>query len=103
MKIYRILGHEGRVTIPYGLRQAVGFRPEDVVSFEIIGENAILVCREQVVGRDIPKQPVPKAPELLVYLESLSSREQYEVLVHLSVLWAEHQSKPPEREGELCE
>lgn len=96
MKVYRILGMEGRITIPFLLRQAVGFQAEDVVSFEKIGENVILVRREQIVGRDVPGQHLASAPELLEYLEGLSKKEQYEVLVHLSVLWAEHQSKPPE-------
>ena len=99
MKILRIIGAEGRITIPYVLRQIIGFRPSDVVSFEIIGENTIRVCREQLVDRDVSKPPMPKAPDLLEYLENLTAREQYEVLVHLSVLWAEHQGKPLEKGG----
>ena len=54
MKLYRIIGAEGRITIPYVLRQIIGFCPSDVVSFELIGENTIRVCREQLVGRDVP-------------------------------------------------
>ena len=99
MKLYRIIGAEGRITIPYVLRQIIGFCPSDVVSFELIGENTIRVCREQLVGREVPRPPLPRTPELLEYLENLSAKEQYEVLVHLSVLWAEHQSKPPEKGG----
>ena len=33
MKIYRIIGQRGRVTVPFALRQIVGFRPDDVGSF----------------------------------------------------------------------
>lgn len=99
MKIYRIIGAEGRITIPFVLRQIIGFSPSDVVSFEIIGENTICVCREQLVGRDTSRPPLPRTPELLAYLETLSAKDQYDVLVHLSVLWAEHQSKPPEKGG----
>lgn len=33
MKMYRIIGREGRITIPWAIRQKVGFRPDDVVSF----------------------------------------------------------------------
>ena len=100
MKILRIIGAEGRITIPYVLRQIIGFRPSDVVSFEIIGENTILVCREQLVGRDVPRQPVFKVPELLEYSRRLSGTELYDLVVHLSVLWAEHQGKPPANGGE---
>lgn len=99
MKVYRILGMEGRITIPFLLRQVVGFRPADVVSFELIGENAILVCREQLVGRDAPRQPISKVPELLECSKTLSSVELYDLIVHLSVLWANHQEKPAEKEG----
>ena len=100
MKILRIIGAEGRITIPYILRQIIGFRPSDVVSFEIIGENTIRVCREQLVGRDVPRQPVFKVPELLEYSRRLSGTELYDLIVHLSVLWAEHQRKPPANGGE---
>ena len=31
MKIFRIIGNEGRITIPFAIRQAVGFLPDDVV------------------------------------------------------------------------
>lgn len=33
MKILRILGKKGRITIPYEIRQRVGFRYNDVLSF----------------------------------------------------------------------
>lgn len=99
MKLYRIIGAEGRVTIPFVLRQIIGFSPSDVVSFEITGENTIRVCREQLVGRDVPRQPISKVPELLEYSRTLSCTELYDLIVHLSFLWANHQEKPPEKEG----
>ena len=33
-KMYRILGKRGRITIPYEIRQRVGFAYNDVLSFE---------------------------------------------------------------------
>ena len=36
--IYRILGKRGRTTIPYSLRMALGFRPNDLVSFRREGD-----------------------------------------------------------------
>lgn len=91
MKVYRVLGRKGRITIPYAMRQAVGFQPEDVVSFELTASNAILVRREKLLGREEPNHPPPNMTELTAFLESLSRQEQYKALVHLSVLWAEHQ------------
>lgn len=32
LKIYRVLGKKGRITIPYEIRQRIGFRYNDVLS-----------------------------------------------------------------------
>lgn len=96
MKVYRVLGRKGRITIPFAMRQAVGFQPEDIVSFELTASNAILVRREAIQGREKPAQPICKPPELMAFLESLSRQDQYKALVHLSVLWAEHKHEPTE-------
>lgn len=34
MKTYRILGKRGRITVPYEIRCKVGFKQNDVLSFE---------------------------------------------------------------------
>lgn len=46
MKIFRIIGNEGRITIPCSIRQAVGFLPDDVVSFQLMDSDSVLVRRE---------------------------------------------------------
>lgn len=48
MKLYRIIGKAGRVTIPCTLRACVGFEPNDVVSFEQISPDTVLVRREKI-------------------------------------------------------
>ena len=101
MKLYRIIGNEGRITIPYSIRQTVGFQPDDVVSFRIVDADSVLVCREAL--RDQEKTAsVPKPDATLMdFLESLSPKEQHTALVHLSVLWAQsHSAKPNGRDGE---
>lgn len=97
MKVYRILGMEGRITIPFAMRQAVGFQPQDLVSFELADRDGVLIRREILPEKK--EEPIPKAPDFLVFLENLSEREQYQALVHLSVLWAERQGKPPQEGG----
>ena len=70
MRLYRIICNEGRITIPYAIRQ---------------------------VRREAPREKEKTAPaskldtSLIDYLESLSPKEQYTALVHLSVLWAQGQ------------
>ena len=101
MKLYRIIGNEGRITIPYSIRQAVGFLPDDVVSFQLMDAESVLVRRETL--RDQEKTAsVPKPDATLMdYLESLSPKEQHTALVHLSILWAQrYRAKSNGRDGE---
>ncbi len=97
MKIYRVLGKDGTATIPYALRQALGFQPGNVVSFEQTG-NGILVRKEPLMrqsqvkaGNEAITPTLPKSLE--EFLESLSAKDQYDALVQLSVLWARRQEE----------
>ena len=53
-KIYRILGKECNMTIPYMMRFHIGFQPGDVVSFQQVTEDAVLVRRERLQERKDP-------------------------------------------------
>ena len=101
MKVFRIIGNEGRITIPYSIRQAVGFLPDDVVSFQLMDSDSVLVRREALRDRE-KTASVPKPDATLMdYLESLSPKEQHTALVHLSILWAQrHRGKSNGRDGE---
>ena len=102
MKIYRIVGQQGRVTLPFALRQLLGFRPDDVVSFELTGKDAVLVRRESLQPREIPKGMPEQEASLLDFLESLTENQRYAALVHLSVLWAEAHDKRKQEGGNCC-
>ena len=94
MKLYRVLGREGKITIPHAMRQHIGFGESDIVSFELVSRDAVLVRRESLLNRDgVPVDA--DMPSLQDFLESLTEKEQYAALVHLSVLWAEHNGKNP--------
>ena len=43
MKIFWIVGREGRITIPWAIRQKAGFQPDDVVSFQLVDADSVLV------------------------------------------------------------
>ena len=87
MKLFRILGKRGRTTIPYAIRQRIGFAYNDVLSFEENGDS-VIIRREKVC--DHCKSEVRKE-NLLDFLEELSAEEQRTALVHLSVLLAQRQ------------
>ena len=96
MKINKILGKRGRITIPYEIRLKMGFKYNDVVSFEEQDNNTVIICREKICDgckKDAPN-PVEKPTDeitLLDFLDGLSAAEQRAALIHLSVKWAQLQ------------
>lgn len=96
MKINKILGKRGRITIPYEIRLKMGFKYNDVVSFEEQDNNTVIIRREKICDgckKDAPN-PVEKPTDeitLLDFLDSLSAAEQRAALIHLSVKWAQLQ------------
>lgn len=48
MRMLRILGKRGRITIPYEIRQKLGFRPNDVLSFQIMDDRTVSIRRERL-------------------------------------------------------
>lgn len=94
VKMFRILGKRGRITIPYEIRQRVGFEYNDVLSFaETKDGRSVIVRREKICDNCKGAQPVVRNDEVTLFdfLNSLSSEQQRAALVHLSVRWAEQQ------------
>ena len=92
MKIFRILGKRGRVTIPYEIRQRVGFKYNDVLSFtESPDGRTVIVKRERICdcelnGKDVQKEN--KNDEVTLFDFELCATaltsEYSHCLVHLS-------------------
>ena len=81
-KIYRIIGNEGRVTIPHQLRQCAGLVSHTVVSFELVSEDTVVVRREQLKDQADAPTEMPSLRELL---ESLSPEQQEAARCYLAV------------------
>ena len=92
LKMYRVLGKKGRITIPYEIRQRIGFRYNDVLSFTQQDDGSVLVKREKICDgcKDIAED-FEENITLEDFIDSLSEEEQREALMHLSLLWAEKQ------------
>lgn len=95
-KLYRILGKRGRITIPYEIRQRVGFAYNDVLSFSEQDDRTVIVRREKICDNCCgnPKTPLKQETDgitLMQFLDGLSADEQRAALIHLSVKWAEKQ------------
>ena len=92
LKMYRILGKRGRVTIPYEIRKLIDFGYNDVLSFTELDDSSVVVRREKIC--DNCKELADEFEENITledFLDSLSEDEQRNALLHLSLLWAEKQ------------
>ena len=54
-RIFRVLGKKGNTTIPYALRKAMDIKSNELISYEQIDEDSILVTREKVCKNDVHK------------------------------------------------
>jgi AbrB family looped-hinge helix DNA binding protein len=91
-KIYRILGKRGRITIPFEIRQRIGFRYNDVLSFTQQDDGSVVVRREKLCDNSqYLAEEFEENYTLEDFLDSLSEQEQRDALLHLSLLWAEKQ------------
>lgn len=98
--IYRILGRRGRITIPYEIRQKVGFRQDDVLSFRCSGDGrSVMVCRERICDCSKADKGAADEVTLFDFLNGLTSEQQRAALIHLSVKWAEKQGEGSRAEG----
>lgn len=80
-------------TIPWAIQQKVGFRPDDVVSFQLMEDDSVLVRRESACGKE--KNPgAGRDAAITAFLDSLDEKQRYSALVHLSVLWAQSHDNP---------
>lgn len=93
-KIYRVLGKKGRITIPFDLRQSVGFKYNDILSFtESEDGNSIIVKREKICDScNLTNSSQIDKMTLFDFLNQLPVEQQKAALVHLSVKWAMEQA-----------
>lgn len=92
LKIYRVLGKKGRITIPFEIRQQIGFRYNDVLSFTQQDDGSVLVRKEKICYNcKESEEDFEDNFTLEDFLDSLSEEEQRDALIHLSLLWAEKQ------------
>ena len=90
LKIYRALGKKGRITIPFEIRQRIGFRYNDVLSFTQQNDGSVLIRREKICDNcNEFAEEYEENYTLEDFLDSLSEEEQRNALLHLSLLWAE--------------
>ena len=94
LKIYRVLGKKGRITIPYEIRQRIGFRYNDVLSFTELDDGSVVVRKEKICDNcKYLEEDFEENFTLEDFIDSLSEEEQRNALLYLSLLWAENKVK----------
>ena len=92
LRLFRVLGKKGRITIPFEIRQRIGFRYNDVLSFTELDDGSVVVRREKLCDNyNELAEEFEENYTLEDFLDSLSEEEQKDALLHLYLLWAEKQ------------
>ena len=93
LRLFRVLGKRGRITIPFEIRQRIGFKYNDVLSFTQQDDGSVVVRREKICDNcNEFAEEFEENFTLEDFLDSLSEEEQRDALVHLSLKWVEKQN-----------
>ncbi len=94
MTLFRVLGKKGRITIPFEIRQRMGFKYNDILSFTESKDGRTVVVKREKICDDCKECSAIKTDEITLYdfLNNLSPEQQRAALVHLSVKWAEKEN-----------
>lgn len=93
IRLFRVLGKRGRITIPFEIRQQIGFRYNDVLSFTELDDSSVVVRKEKICDNcNEFAEEFEENFTLEDFLDSLSEEEQRDALVHLSLKWVEKQN-----------
>ena len=97
-KPVKILGKRGRVTIPFEIRQALGYTDNDILSFTAQPDGTLVVRREKLCD-DCNEEPAEErtSESLMKLLDALPDSQQREILIKLSIRWAEKEHKHKKR------
>lgn len=76
MKLYRVLGRKGRITVPYEIRLRQKFSYNDILSFEEQGDDTVIIRREKICDHCKVVQTEEKEASLLDVINSLQPDEQ---------------------------
>lgn len=84
MKIYKILGKRGRITIPFAIREELGLEQNDVLSFELQDDGAVVIHTEPRCCGCHDETP-PGMISLQDLLDELPMEAKRDAVVYLSM------------------
>ena len=97
LKIYRVLGKKGRITIPFVIRQRIGFRYNDVLSFTQQDDGSVVVRREKICDNcKYLEEDFEENFTLEDFIDSLSEEEQRDALITFLCCWQKNRNTKSE-------
>ena len=89
-QMFRILGKRGRITIPFEIRQRVGFSYNDVLSFtEAPDGRTVIVKREKICDNCAAEKPQRKEAEDTIICNTAGSSHRYSRTLRYTIFrWA---------------
>lgn len=84
MKIYKILGKSGRITIPFAIRKELDLEQGDVLSFELQDDGAVAIRMEPRCCGCYDETP-PSMVSLQDLLDELPVEAKRDAVVYLSM------------------
>ena len=89
--IYKPIGKDGRTTIPEEIRDAVGITYNDIISFELLPNDSIVIKKVKVCDNCRTRDDVP----LVELLKPYDDKEKTAALLALSTELAKKQGGVP--------
>lgn len=89
--VFRFLGKYGKITIPKTIRESMDLQRGDILSFEELDGDRILISRESLCNCNARMPIEEKKETLLDFLNTLSPEQKAAALVHLSMQVASQQ------------
>ena len=84
MKIYKILGKRGRITIPFAIREELSLEQDDVLSFELQDDGGVVIRMEpRCCG--CHEETQPSMISLQDLLDELPMEAKRDAVVYLSM------------------
>lgn len=83
-KLLKVLGKEGRITIPFEIRLNMRIAYNDILSFEQMDSDTIIIKREKLCTNCCDGKGSVVETTLLDVINSLNITEQREVLKYLA-------------------
>lgn len=91
-KIIRILGKKGRTTIPHNIRKELGFEGKDILSYEVVDDNTIVLRKETLCEVNSNAGAfINDDVTLEKFLDSLTSIQQVKACIYLNAIWARNE------------